>query len=120
MRKARKCVQAIARRAAALVKEGDSILLAGGPITLAMIDDLLRLKLLTVLTNSIPAATALSRNPNHTVILVGGQMRPDRGTLDGPAVAAMLDSLRVQKAFIPFDASAPTRVSPTTTSAPRR
>jgi ribose transport system substrate-binding protein len=99
----RRSVQAIARRAASLVREGDAILLAGGPITQAMVDDLLRIKSLTILTNSIALATALSHNPGFTVILIGGLMRPDRATLDGPTASAMLDSLRVQKAFIGFD-----------------
>ncbi len=99
----RRSVQAIARRAASLVREGDAILLAGNPVTQAMVDDLLRIKTLTVLTNSIALATALSHNPGFTVILIGGLMRPDRATLDGPTASAMLDSLRVQKAFLGFD-----------------
>ncbi|MCS7060423.1 MAG: substrate-binding domain-containing protein [Anaerolineae bacterium] len=100
---ARKAILSIARRAASLVKEGDSILVAGSPITEAMVEDLLRLKTLTVLTNSIHIATALACNPAHTVILIGGQVRQSRLTLDGPTTAAALAGLRVQKAFITFD-----------------
>ncbi len=98
-----KAILTIAKRAASLVKEGDSILVAGSPITQAMVDDLLRLKTLTVLTNSIHIATALVRNPGHTVILIGGQMRQGRVSLDGPTAAAALAGLRAQKAFITFD-----------------
>lgn len=86
-----------------LCSKGDSILIAGSPITQAMVDDLLRLKTLTVLTNSIHIATALVCNPAHTVILIGGQVRKGRLTLDGPTVIAALVGLRAQKVFITFD-----------------
>jgi ribose transport system substrate-binding protein len=98
-----RAVQAIARRAAALVDEGDIILLAGSPITHEMAKELLPLKALTILTNSVPIATTLSRNATQTVILIGGQMRPERDTLDGHTAIAMLQELRVQKAFIACD-----------------
>ena len=99
----RKATLNIAKRAASLVKDGDSILVAGSSITQAMVEDLLRLKALTVLTNSIQIATALACNPAHTVILIGGQVRQGRNTLDGPTAVGALSGMRVQKAFITFD-----------------
>lgn len=101
--RSRKATMNIARRAASLVREGDSILIAGSSITEAMIEDLLRVKTLTILTNSIQIATALARNPAHTVILIGGQVRQGRPALDGPTAVAALAGLRAQKAFITFD-----------------
>jgi ribose transport system substrate-binding protein len=98
-----RAIQNIAKRSASLVDEGDIILLAGGLITQEMANELLPLKSLTVLTNSMPIATTLSRNPSQTVILIGGQLRPERDTLEGHTAAAMLRELRVQKAFMSCD-----------------
>jgi ribose transport system substrate-binding protein len=96
-------VQSIARRAASLVEDGDIILLAGCPITHEMANELLRLKSLTVLTNSMQIAAVLARNPTHTVILTGGQLRPERDTLDGHTAITMLRDLHVHKAFLSCD-----------------
>jgi ribose transport system substrate-binding protein len=96
-------IQSIARRAAALVEEGDVILLAGGPITHEMANGLLPLKSLTVITNSLQIASVLSRNPTQTVILSGGQLRPERDTLEGHTAITMLSELHVQKAFLSCD-----------------
>lgn len=98
-----KAIQSIAKRAASLVEEGDIILLAGSPITQEMATELLPLKSLTVLTNSVTIATILSRNPMQTVIVIGGQMRSERDTLDGHTAITMLQTLRVQKTFLSCD-----------------
>ena len=98
-----RAIQSIAKRAAALVEEGDIILLAGSPITHEMANELLPLKSLTVITNSMQVATILSHNPTQTVILTGGQLRPERDTLDGHTAISMLRDLRVQKAFLSCD-----------------
>ncbi|HEY3289217.1 MAG TPA: DeoR/GlpR family transcriptional regulator, partial [Anaerolineae bacterium] len=98
-----RAIQSIARRSASLVDEGDIILMAGSPITQEMAHELLPLKSLTVLTNSVKIATTLSRNPTQTVILIGGQLRTERDTLDGHTAISMLRELRVQKAFMSCD-----------------
>jgi ribose transport system substrate-binding protein len=98
-----KPIQSIAKRAASLVEEGDIILLAGSPITQEMANELLPLKSLTVLTNSVQIATILSRNPTQTVVVIGGQMRSEHDTLDGHTAITMLQTLRVQKAFLTCD-----------------
>ncbi len=101
--RALRAIQSIAKRATSLVEEGDIILLAGSPITQEMACELLPLKSLTVLTNSVQIALTLSRNPTQTVILIGGQMRSERDTLDGHTAISMLRELRVQKAFLSCD-----------------
>src|SRR5438552_503871 len=58
-------VQRIAQRAAAFVREGDTILIDSSPLTLAMVDYLAPIKSLTVLTNSIFIATTLAHNPTN-------------------------------------------------------
>lgn len=96
-------VQRIAQRAVSLVSEGETILLVSSPLTLAMVEGLLKIRSLTVLTNSLTIASALRRNPANTVMLTGGQLRPDGDTLDGPLAVDTLGQLRVQKAFLSFD-----------------
>jgi ribose transport system substrate-binding protein len=96
-------LQRIARRAAEIVEDGDSILLLGSAITRLMADELLTLKSLKALTNSIHIAAALQRNPDNTVMLMGGQVRGDVDVLEGPLTASALRSVRLQKAFVSCD-----------------
>jgi ribose transport system substrate-binding protein len=94
---------AIARRAKEMVSEGDVIALSSGPISVAMAHELLPMKSLVVLTNSLEIAGQLSHNPQHTVILIGGQMQAGHDGLFGPLVATVLERMRVGKAFICCD-----------------
>ena len=94
---------AIARRARGLVSEGDVIALSSGPISVAMAQELLPMKSLVVLTNSLEIAGQLSHNPQHTVILIGGQMQAGHDGLFGPLAATVLERMRVGKAFICCD-----------------
>lgn len=94
---------AIARRAREMISEGDVIALSSGPISLALAQELLPMKSLVVLTNSLEIAGQLSHNPQHTVILIGGQMKAGQDSLFGPLAATMLDRMRVSKAFISCD-----------------
>ena len=95
--------QTIAHRAAELINEGDLILLSSSPITQAMVPDLLAMKSLVVLTNSIDIAQRMSQNSAHTVILIGGQIHHNRDGLDGRAAVSVLERMRVSKAFITCD-----------------
>jgi ribose transport system substrate-binding protein len=94
---------AIARRAREMVSEGDVIALSSGPISLALAQELLPMKSLVVLTNSLEIAGQLSHNPQHTVILIGGQMKAGHDSLFGPLAATVLERMRVGKAFVCCD-----------------
>ena len=89
----------IAQRAALLVEDGDSILLVNHEITRLMVDELLKLKMLTVITHGLQIALTLKRSRNHKIILVGGQLQEDSDSLDGTLSAG----LRAQKAFLACD-----------------
>jgi ribose transport system substrate-binding protein len=93
----------VAQRAAGLVNEGETILLLSGPLAHAMAEELVKLRSITVLTNSLHLATTLQRNPTITVMLLGGQLRADADTVDGPIATRALGALRVQKAFVACD-----------------
>ena len=65
----------IARRAAALCADGDTIMVDGGSTTLQLAPFLRGLRL-RVITNSLPLAEELSREAACTVILGGGVVQP--------------------------------------------
>ncbi|MCL6509051.1 MAG: substrate-binding domain-containing protein [Anaerolineae bacterium] len=96
-------IHSIAKRAAELVNEGDLIVMCGSPITRALAVEIVGMKSLVVLTNSLDIAQKLAHNPAHTVILIGGQVRTGRDTLDGPIAAGVLERMRVNKAFVTCD-----------------
>jgi DeoR family ulaG and ulaABCDEF operon transcriptional repressor len=65
----------IARRAASLCADGDTIMVDGGSTTLQLAP-FLRGRRLRVITNSLPLAEELSREASCTVILGGGVVQP--------------------------------------------
>ncbi len=90
----------IAGRAAEMVEEGDSIILDASTTVFAMVPYLERLRNLTIVTNGIETALALSKNRSHTVILVGGVLRPDGTSVVGHLGAKILDDLHIKTAFV--------------------
>ena len=90
----------IACRAAEMIKDGDSILLDASTTVFAMIPSLLRMHNLTIVTNGIEAGLALVKNSSHTVILVGGVLRPDGTSVVGHLGAKILENLYVKTAFV--------------------
>jgi DeoR/GlpR family transcriptional regulator of sugar metabolism len=90
----------IARRAVEMVKDGDSILLDASTTVFAMVPYLLRLHSLTIVTNGIEVGLALAKNSSHTVILVGGVLRPDGTSVVGHMGARILENLYVKTAFV--------------------
>ncbi len=91
--------QRIAARALELIDDGDRIYLDGGSTALALARLLDRKRRLTIVTNSLMAAAELM-NTEHQLILVGGEFRSLSRTLVGPLTAPLINSLRVDKAFM--------------------
>lgn len=92
--------QAIARRAAEMVVDGDSILLDASSTVFALARYLEDRRNLTVITNGIEVGLALAQNPSHTVILVGGTLRPDGTSVVGHLGRKILSDLHVKTAFV--------------------
>jgi DeoR/GlpR family transcriptional regulator of sugar metabolism len=65
-----------------------------------MIPYLQRLRNLTIVTNGIEAGLALAKNSSHTVILVGGVLRPDGTSVVGHLGAKILEDLHIKTAFV--------------------
>ncbi len=92
--------QAIARMACSLIEDGDSILLDASTTVFSMIPFLKNYQNLTIVTNGISVGYTLAQNPSHTVILLGGVIRPVSSSVAGHLSGQMLDSLHVKTAFV--------------------
>lgn len=95
--------RAIAGAAADLVANGETVLLDAGTTTYELALLLRDRQRLTVVTNSLANAQALSDSPGLEVILVGGLLQPRRKALLGPLAARFLDSFHVDRAFLAFN-----------------
>lgn len=90
----------IAKKAAELIQEGDSLIIDSGTTTLYLAAELSRFKELTVVTNSILLLQKLSGIPGITLMSTGGTLRTNTMALAGPAAEESLDHIRADKAFI--------------------
>ncbi|NPV86214.1 MAG: DeoR/GlpR transcriptional regulator [Anaerolineae bacterium] len=92
--------QRIARAAAELVEDGDSIILDASTTVFAMVPFLKKYRNLTIVTNGITMGKALSENSSHTVILIGGVIRAFTDSVSGHLSEEVLDRLHVKTAFV--------------------
>ena len=105
----------IGEAAAALVREGQTVLLDSGTTTLEVARALRRQKLtrVTVVTNSLTIAWELSPVPEISLIMVGGMHRPISRSFAGPQAQKLLADLRVDHLFLGVDGLEP-EVGPST------
>jgi len=92
----------IARAAAALVADGDTVGLVGGTTTLE-VARCLRGRQLGLVTNAIDIARELATVPGSRVVLVGGVLNAGMDELVGPLAEGMLAQIRVDTLFISVD-----------------
>ncbi len=90
----------IARWAAEMVEDGDSIALDASTTVYHMTPYLLERKNLTIVTNGLEVGRALAKNPSHTTILVGGILRPDGAAVTGHLGEKLLRDLHLKTAFM--------------------
>lgn len=91
--------RAIAKRAAELIDDGDTLLLDGGTTTYE-VARLIVGRHLQVVTNSLPVANLFATNANTDLILVGGYIYPRTGVSLGPYANRMLANLNVRKTVL--------------------
>ncbi|MFB4295751.1 DeoR/GlpR family DNA-binding transcription regulator [Actinomadura sp. NTSP31] len=89
----------IAAEAAALVADGESVVLDSGTTCLA-VARALEPRRLTVVPLSLHAVNALSAAPRLTLLVPGGRPRPGELALTGPLAEASLAALRFDTAII--------------------
>ncbi|WP_084774583.1 DeoR/GlpR family DNA-binding transcription regulator [Nonomuraea candida] len=93
--------QAIARRAAALVRPGTAVALSAGTTTWTLARHLTGVPGLTVVTNSVRVADVfrLAGRPDQTIVLTGGVRTPS-DALVGPVAVAAIRRLNVDLLFL--------------------
>lgn len=106
--------QQIAGRALQFVKDGSVIWLDPGSTVLALVPLLAAKKDLTIITNSLSAAQALSQT-KHTLILTGGRLDSKGQSLTGTTAVESLRPFSLDAAFFGSDGFAHTD-GPTTFS----
>jgi DeoR family transcriptional regulator, fructose operon transcriptional repressor len=91
--------RAIARAAAARVRDGDAILLDGGTTTLE-VARLLVGRPLQIVTNSLPIANLFASSRETDLVMLGGYVYPKTGVALGPLTVHMMEDVHVQQAFL--------------------
>ena len=92
--------QAIARQAADLVQDNDSILLDSSTSSYYLACCLKARRDLAVITNGIESARELARNSSNTVILLGGVLRVDGTAINVPLSEQILTEYHLKTAFL--------------------
>lgn len=91
---------AIAREAAVLVNDNDSILLDASSTAYYFALALSERRLLRVMTNGFEVARELAQNSSNTVILIGGVVNNDSASVTGLLSEQIIVDMHVQKAFL--------------------
>ncbi len=91
--------RAIARLAATLVVEGESVALDSSTSAYYLALELRRKRELVVVTNGLLIAAALADAPGVTVLLTGGMLRQAAMSVVGDLAAEVLRSTRIDKGF---------------------
>ena len=91
---------AIAREAAVLVNDGDSILLDASNTVYYLAKSLVERRHLRVMTNGFEVARELAQNSTNTVILLGGVVNNESSSVTGLLSEKIIEELHIQKAFL--------------------
>lgn len=91
---------AIAELAAGIVTDGDAIIVGAGTTTEAFARQLVRFNELTVITNSLLVAMALSNERGIEVVLTGGTLRGSIHALVGSRAEGSLRQMYTTRAFV--------------------
>lgn len=93
----------IAIEAARLVSPGDTLILDSGSTTRLIADELVEMANITVITNSLPAATILAENNNITLVVCGGTLRHKTSSLHGSIAEYALKGVSADLMFVGAD-----------------
>lgn len=96
----RRCKVAIARAAAELVCDGESIFIGSGTTTAYLARELSSRQGLTVVTNALTVARELATAEGVTTVVTGGMMRASELSLVGHITEISLREVRVDKVFL--------------------
>lgn len=91
--------RAIARQAAGLVNNGDSILLDASSTAYYLARALTGRKKLRVMTNGFEVAREMAQNLSNAVILIGGVVNNDSSSVTGLLSEKIIAEMHIEKAF---------------------
>jgi len=103
MQSGRQFKEKIARAAAAMIEDGDTVMITAGTTTALIAKYLLGKRDVHIVTNSTLLLTYTRANPHLHLTLIGGEFRPSEEGMVGPMALATLDQFHVSKAFIGID-----------------
>lgn len=93
----------IADAAAEMIKDGMTLILDSGSTTLLIAEALLKKANITVITNSLPAAFALSDNKDITLVVCGGTVRHKTHSMHGTLAEHSLQGISADIMFVGAD-----------------
>ena len=93
----------IARKLAALVSEGETILIESGSANALLARELVKTGQVTIMTTNVYIARQFRKNPQANIVILGGIYQHDSETLVGKITKACIDQLNIHKAFIGID-----------------
>jgi DeoR/GlpR family transcriptional regulator of sugar metabolism len=94
--------------AAAQVRPRETLLVDGGECSRYFAEALKTAgREVTVVTNALAVLDVLAGSPGIKVLLTAGEYQPGTRSLVGPSVGALLDTIRVDKAFVSPDGVSP-------------
>lgn len=99
--------RAIAERAAALVGDGDTIMLEAGTTTALIMRYLMGKRDVSVVTTNTLALAHARGNPGISLTIVGGEYRPASESVVGPIAVEQLNQFHVHTAFVGTDGFSP-------------
>lgn len=95
--------RSIGKAAAALIEEGDTIILDSGSTTIEITRHLSEFKSLTIITNALNIALALAEMKNINVIIPGGILRKNSLSLVGATAEETFQNYFCDKLFLAVD-----------------
>jgi DeoR family transcriptional regulator of aga operon len=101
----------IAKAAAALIQEGETIILDSGTTTAEIAKQIRKLEVqsINVITNALNIASLLADVPAVRLIMPGGILRPESNSLSGHMAEAALANLQADRLFLGADGLDPER-----------
>jgi DeoR/GlpR family transcriptional regulator of sugar metabolism len=91
--------RAIAKAAAARIRDGDAILLDGGTTTLE-VARCLGGRPLQIVTNSLPIANLFASSRETDLVMLGGYVYPKTGVALGPLTVQMMENIHVRQTIL--------------------
>lgn len=101
----------IAKVAAALIKDGETVILDSGTTTAEIAKQIRKLDVrsINVITNALNVAMLLTEAPSVRLIMPGGILRPESNSLSGHMAEAALANLQADRLFLGADGLDPER-----------